>query len=63
MVWNYHRLSNYEFASSPRQKYVAQLENFYSTLKELSDRLFPARINAGNIYYSNLNLNSRNSKK
>lgn len=42
-----------EFASSSRQKCVAQLENFHSTLKEIgdrlisSDRLFPLCINEG----------------
>lgn len=36
-----------EFASSCRQQCVAQLENFHSTLKELSDRLFPPCINEG----------------
>lgn len=32
---------------SSRQKCVAQLENFHSTLKELSDRLCPPYINEG----------------
>lgn len=36
-----------DFANSSRQKCVAQLENFHSTLKDLSDRLFPPCINEG----------------
>jgi hypothetical protein len=36
-----------EFVSSSRQQYVAQLENFHSTLKEISDRLFPPCLNEG----------------
>ena len=36
-----------ESLRSSRQKCVAQLENFHSTLKELSDRLCPPYINEG----------------
>lgn len=40
-------IASHELASSSRQKCVAQLENFHSTLKQLGDRLFPPCINEG----------------
>jgi hypothetical protein len=36
-----------EFVSPSRQQYVVQLENFHSSLKAISDRLFPPCINEG----------------